>query len=71
MNDFDWHRDEITAATPVTKTYKNTQNVRRFLQSMCGASFTFNHVFMAWIKDGKPKTMGEVALEWQRRNQKE
>jgi hypothetical protein len=61
---FDWHRDKITADTPVTKSYKNTQNVRRFLTEMCGARFTFNRSFMAWIKDGTPKTMGEVASEW-------
>lgn len=69
MNDFDWHSDEITSNTAVTKSYKNTQNVRRFLKSICGPDFTFNREFMAWIKDGKPKTMGEVALEWQRRNE--
>ncbi|WP_420897525.1 DUF6434 domain-containing protein [Amphritea opalescens] len=39
MSGFDWHPDEVTAATPVTKTYQNTQNVRRFLQSMCGGRF--------------------------------
>ena len=70
MNNFDWHSDKITATTPVTKTYKSTQNVRRFLKEMCGSGFTFNRPFMAWIKDGKSKTMGEVADEWQRREQK-
>jgi hypothetical protein len=35
---FDWHADPITRATPVTKTYRNTQNVRRFLKSQCGSS---------------------------------
>lgn len=29
--DFDWHSDVITRATPVTPSYKNTQNVRRFM----------------------------------------
>ena len=71
MNNFNWHSDEVTAETPVTKTYKNTQNVRRFLKGVCGVKFTFNREFMAWIKDGHPKTMGEVALEWQRRNEQQ
>lgn len=69
MNNFDWHSDVITAETPVTKTYKNTQNVRRFLKETCGSDFVFNREFMAWIKNETPKTMGEVALEWQRLNQ--
>jgi len=68
MNNFDWHSDQITAKTPVTKTYRNTQNVRRFLTEACGSGFTFDREFMAWIKDGKPKTMGDVASEWLRRN---
>jgi hypothetical protein len=69
MNNFDWQSDRITAETPVTNTYRNTQNVRRFLKKACGPGFTFSREFMAWVKDGKPKTMGEVALEWQRLEQ--
>ncbi|MFP6847685.1 MAG: DUF6434 domain-containing protein [Pseudomonas sp.] len=69
MNSFDWHSDTITAATPITTTYRNTQNVRRFLTEACGPDFRFNRAFMAWIKDGAPKTMGDVAAEWQRRQQ--
>lgn len=67
MNNFDWHSEKITSATPVTKTYKNTQNVRRFLKDACGPSFQFDRDFMAWIKNGEPKTMGDVASEWLRR----
>ena len=62
-NQFDWHADPITRTTAVTSTYRNTQNVRRFLQSLCGADFRFNRRFMAWIKDGAEKTMGDVAEE--------
>ena len=69
MDNFDWHCEQITAATPVTDTYRNTQNVRRFLTEACGPSFKFNRPFMAWIKNGEPKTMGEVAVEWIRREQ--
>jgi hypothetical protein len=67
MSDFDWHGDRITAATPVTKSYRGTQNVRRFLTEACGSDFKFDRPFMAWIKNGKPKTMGDVASEWLRR----
>jgi len=67
MNEFDWHSGEITRATPVTPGYRNTQKVRRFLRSECGAAFKFDVPFIAWIKDGRAKTMGDVADEWLRR----
>ena len=67
MSTFDWHSDPISRDTPVTATYRNTQNVRRFLKSQCGDHFKFDRPFMQWIKDGSPKTMGDVADEWQRR----
>ncbi len=67
MADFDWHSDPITRDTPVTPSYRNTQNVRRFLRQQCGAAFRFDRPFMAWIKDGTPKTMGAVADAWLKR----
>ena len=66
MTDFNWHRDPICRDTPVDTNYKNTQNVRRFLSSECGPDFKFTRPFMAWIKDGRSKTMGDVADEWMR-----
>nr|WP_245318118.1 MULTISPECIES: DUF6434 domain-containing protein [unclassified Mesorhizobium] len=30
MNVFDWHADPISCAAPITKSYRNTQNVRRY-----------------------------------------
>ncbi len=68
MNEFNWHSDVITKSTPVDKAYRNTQNVRRFLKKTCGSEFKFNREFMAWIKNGQPKTMGEVASEWLSKN---
>ena len=67
---FDWHIDQISRATPVTTSYRCTQNVRRFLLTQCGAKFQFDRAFMRWIKDGVQKTMGDVADEWVRRNSK-
>ncbi len=67
MSEFNWHTDTITRSTPVTMSYRNTQNVRRFLKSQCGAGFKFDRPFMQWIKDGTDKTMGDVADEWIRR----
>jgi hypothetical protein len=68
MRVFDWHADEISRATPITKSYRNTQNVRRFFKSECGDDFRFDRPFMAWLKDGAQKTMGDAADEWLRRN---
>ncbi len=67
MKAFDWHSDPITRATPITKTYRNTQNVRRFFKAQCGDHFKFDRPFMAWLKGGKNKTMGAAVDEWLRR----
>jgi hypothetical protein len=67
LADFDWHKDKLTRATPITPSYRNTQNVRRFFKVECGSHFKFDRPFMAWLKDGKPKTMGDAANEWCRR----
>lgn len=69
MSDFDWHSDLITSETPVTENYRNTQNVRRFLTVSCGPEFKFDRAFMAWVRNGDPKTMGEVAAQWRLLNQ--
>ena len=64
---FDSHSSPITPDTPVTRSYRSTQNVRRFLTAQCGPNFKFDRNFMQWIKDGTPRTMGDVAREWTRR----
>jgi hypothetical protein len=67
MAGFDWHANLITRGTPVTKSYRNSQNVRRFFKAQCGADFKFDRPFMAWLKDGTEKTMGNAVDEWLRR----
>jgi hypothetical protein len=64
---FDWHSDPITRKTPITATYRNTQNVRRFFKAECGDHFKFDRAFMAWLKSAKEKTMGDAVKEWLRR----
>jgi len=63
----DWHGDPITRNTLITKTYRNTQNVRRFFRAECGAHFKFDRPFMAWLKTRIRKTMGDAADAWLRR----
>jgi hypothetical protein len=65
---FNWHTDTIDRATRVTESYKSSQRGRRFLITQCGADFKFDRGFMAWIKDGNPEVMGDVADEWTRRH---
>jgi hypothetical protein len=55
MPQFDWHSAPTTRATPVTASYRNTQNVRRFFLAACGSDFKFDRRFMAWMKSGAPK----------------
>ena len=68
--DFDWHGSLITRTTAVDEAYKNTQNVRRFMTAQCGSDFNFDRDFMAWIRNGIPKSMGDVADEWLRRRER-
>ena len=70
MKTFDWHADPITRETKITPTYRNTQNVRRFFRAQCGDHFRFDRPFMAWLKNGKSKTMGDAVKEWLRREAK-
>ncbi|MFI5000739.1 MAG: DUF6434 domain-containing protein [Reyranellales bacterium] len=70
MAKFDWHGGKITPRTPITADYRNTQNVRRFFKTRCGAHFKFDRPFMAWMKAGTGKTMGDAADEWLRRQAK-
>lgn len=63
----DWHSALLTRTTLVDKHYRNTQNVRRFLTEQCGEDFRFDRDYMAWIRNGVPKTLGDVADEWKRR----
>jgi hypothetical protein len=67
MTCFDWHRDRITRATAITNSYRNTQRVRRFFKAECGDRFKFDRAYMAWLRDGAEKTMGDAADEWLRR----
>ncbi len=64
---FNWHSDQITRNTSVCAGYKNTRNVRRFMLEQCGPDFRFDRSFMAWIKDGTAKSMGDVVDEWKAR----
>lgn len=67
MKTFDWHGDPITRKTPITRTDRNTRNVRRFFKKKCGDHFKFDRAFMAWMKRAETRTTGDAVKEWLRR----
>jgi len=64
---FDWHGGEISPSTEIDSSYRNTQNVRRFLTGECGQDFKFDRDLMAWMRNGGAKNMADVVEEWKRR----
>ena len=67
VGSFDWHSAALSDATVIDGSYRNTQNVRRFFRTQCGADFKFDVPFMAWIKAAVGLTLGDAAEEWRRR----
>ena len=67
MTSFDWHSGPVNRDTPVTKSYRTTQNVRRFLAAQLGAEVHLDRPFMAWIRSGALKKVGDIADELGRR----
>ena len=67
MAAFDWHSGDITRATKLDASYRNTQRVRRFFKDECGDTFRFDRAFMAWLQEASGKTMGDAVDEWHRR----
>lgn len=67
MTVFDWHSAELSRETALNTDYKTTQNVRRFLLTQCGDDFKLDRPFIKWIKDGNPKTLGDIADAWNNR----
>ena len=68
MKPFDWHRDPISRDTPITRSYRNTQNVRRLFKAECGERFKFDRSFALRLKNANNETMGGAVKEWLRRH---
>jgi hypothetical protein len=67
MAAFNWHSEPLSLETPITASYKMTQNVRRFMRIHCGDDFKFDRDFIAWVNSGAPKVMADIVAEWKRR----
>ncbi|MEL7351400.1 MAG: DUF6434 domain-containing protein [Cyanobacteria bacterium P01_A01_bin.116] len=61
---FDWHAEKLSLETKITDSYKNTQNVRRFMVSQVGPSFRFSIPLMKWMKENEGKTLKQAVEKW-------
>ncbi|MEM9768359.1 MAG: DUF6434 domain-containing protein [Cyanobacteria bacterium P01_D01_bin.71] len=62
---FDWARAALTLDTMITDNYRNTRNVRTFMQRHAGSKFAFNNEFMAWMRSHAGKTLRDAIAFWQ------
>lgn len=73
-SDFDWTHGVLSRDTLITDNYRNTKNVRQFLESELGEKVIFSITVMDWMKQNIGKTLGDFihhypAIKTQRRNQ--
>ncbi len=59
---FDWHSATLTDQTIITDSYKNTQNMRRYMQKAIPA-FKFSLSFMAWMKANVGMTLADAVVQ--------
>ena len=58
---FDWHGAALTDATVITDSYKNTQNMRRYMQAHI-PGYKFSIPFMDWMKANTGKTLADAVV---------
>lgn len=63
---FNWSSEKLTRDTIITDNYKNGENVRSFFIQEIGTHFSFNIIFMKWIKENVGKTLNDAIIEWNR-----
>jgi hypothetical protein len=63
---FDWNTSSLALETVITKNYRNTENVRKFMVAQAGKSFRFTVGLMNWLKDNTGKTLSDALEEWRR-----
>lgn len=56
---FDWHSAVLTPETVITDSYKNTQNMRRFMQAEI-PNYKFSIPFMDWMKANIGRTLADA-----------
>ena len=56
---YDWHSAELTDQTVITDSYKNSQNMRRYMQQSI-PGFKFSIPFMDWMKANVGLTLADA-----------
>lgn len=67
-SNFNWTTEKLTCNTTITDNYKNGENVRNFFMHEIGPHFSFNVIFMGWLKKSAGKTLGDAIVEWNKIN---
>jgi hypothetical protein len=63
-SNMEWKTANLTLETLITDSYTNGPNTRRFFKEYCGAKFSFNIEFMAWMKANVGKTLKDAVEQW-------
>ena len=58
---FDWHSASLSDETIITDSYKNTQNMRRYMQAHI-PGYKFSIPFMNWMKANCGKTLADAVV---------
>lgn len=64
LSTFDWSKAPLSKDTVITDSYRNTQNMRRFMRKHAADHFAFSNEFMAWMKAAQGKTLQEAIEFW-------
>lgn len=69
-SDFDWTRATLHERTVITDNYRNTRNVRLFMQSHLGSRFRFTNEFMEWMRGHVGSTLADAVAFWRELDRK-
>lgn len=69
-SDFDWTRAKLDAQTVITDNYRNTRNVRLFMQSHLGSRFRFTNEFMEWMRAHVGSRLADAVAFWRELDRK-
>jgi Domain of unknown function (DUF6434) len=61
-----WHSHPLTNDTVITKSFKMTQNVRRFFAAQLGHEVKFKRDFLLWMKASSGITLEEAVEKYRK-----
>lgn len=66
--DINWHSENLSLETKISRSYKSTQNVRRFFKEYTSKDVHFSREFMAWMKSNTGKTLKRLLITTKHNN---